>query len=243
MRSGSYLGLNSDAQNIAAAWQSLPAWGESRGFPVSLEAGRMHFHGAADLSAELVCGEALAFCDQLAQQGTWDLLVAHAFLDLFDLPSALPRFLRPLKPGGLCYFTINFDGDTILEPAADPFFDELVIQLYHRSMDERLTAGKRSGDSRAGRHLFNLLRDNRVQILGAGASDWVVFPGPAGYPADEAYFLHHIVHFFESSLSQHPHLDGERFSAWLAARHAQVDQRQLVYVAHQIDFLGMKLPA
>jgi len=33
-----------------------------------------------------------------------------------------------------------------------------------------------------------------VDILDAGSSDWVIFAGPQGYPSDEAYFLHFIIH-------------------------------------------------
>jgi len=39
---------------------------------------------------------------------------AHAVLDLIDLGSALPRLLSRLAPGGLFYFSLNFDGATIL---------------------------------------------------------------------------------------------------------------------------------
>src|SRR5712691_8440602 len=33
----------------------------------------------------------------------------------------------------------------------------------------------------------------------------------------------------------HPDLDAERFTAWIAQRHAQVEQGTLVYIAHQLD--------
>ena len=58
------------------------------------------------------------------------------------------------------------------------------------------------------------------------------------YPADEAYFLHFILHFFETSLHNRAGLDAESFKAWLAARHEQVRKGELVYIAHQLDFCG-----
>jgi len=105
-------------------------------------------------------------------------------------------------------------------------------------MDERLTAGQPSGDSQAGRHLFSHLRTAGVELLDAGSSDWVVFAGPNGYPADEAYFLHFIIHTIDTALAGHPNLDPVRFTDWIARRHAQVDRGELVYLAHQLDFLG-----
>jgi hypothetical protein len=126
---------------------------------------------------------------------------------------------------------------TIFEPPVDPQFEAQVEALYHRSMDERLTGGVPSGDSRTGRHLFTYLRQVGAEILAAGASDWVVYPRAGGYPVDEAYFLDFILHFFESSLASHPQLDQSRFARWLVARRAQVAAGELVYIVHQMDFL------
>jgi len=98
--------------------------------------------------------------------------------------------------------------------------------------------GKPSGDSRAGRRLFAHLRTAGVDVLAAGSSDWVVFAGANGYPADEAYFLHDIIHTIDMALTGHPQLDAERLSSWVADRHAQIEQGALVYMAHQLDVLA-----
>lgn len=171
-------------------------------------------------------------------QQSWDALIAHAFLDLMDIPATLPQLFSLLKPGGLFYFSLNFDGATILEPAIDPALDTQIEQLYHRTMDERYTDGKQSGDSRSGRHMFAYLRQAGATILAAGSSDWVVFAGEDGYPADEAYFLHFIVETMRRALINHPELDPARFANWIAKRRAQIEAGELVYIAHQLDFLG-----
>ena len=103
-------------------------------------------------------------------------------------PTTLPGLVSLLRPGGLCYFTIAFDGATILQPVIDPVLDVQIETLYHQTMDLRRIAGQRSGDSCTGRHLFGHLRAAGVEILDAGSSDWVIFAGPQGYPSDEAYF-------------------------------------------------------
>ena len=59
-----------------------------------------------------------------------------------------------------------------------------------------------------------------------------------GHPADEAYFLHHMIHFFEESLQNSPVLSSDELAAWTAGRHAQVERGELVYIAHQMDFLA-----
>jgi SAM-dependent methyltransferase len=160
-----------------------------------------------------------------------DLLVAAAFLDLVDLDRALPVLRRFLKPGGLGYFPLNFDGVTIFEPAHP--LDEAVLAAYHASMDSRPTGGH----SRTGRKLFKALPAAGFEILASGASDWIVHPLPGGgFPGDEAYFLEHILHFFEGSCAGVSGL-----AEWLAVRNVQVKAGVLVFVAHQLDFL-VRLP-
>jgi len=172
--------------------------------------------------------------------GPFDLLIAHAFLDLMDIPATLPKLFSLLKPGGLFYFSINFDGVTIFEPTIDPVLDEQIVQLYHQTMDERISDGKPSGDSRSGRHLFQQLKQAGGTILAAGSSDWVVFAGEDGYVADEAYFLHFIVETMRQALCQRPELDQTQFANWIAQRHRQIESGELVYIAHQLDFLGRR---
>src|SRR4030095_6053807 len=103
----------------------------------------------------------------------------------------------------------------------------------HNTMDTRSTGG----DSRSGRHLFRHLGKAGAEILASGASDWVVHAVNGKYPDDEAYFLQYILHFFEESLTGHPELDGEAFATWLIERGAQIERGELVYIAHQMDFL------
>ena len=168
----------------------------------------------------------------------WDLLVAHAFMDLIDIPSTLPEIFQLLQDGGLFYFSINFDGATLFEPTIDETLDGTIQALYHRTMDERMTAGKPSGDSRTGRRLFRYITEAGGQILDAGASDWVVFPEADGYAQDEAYFLHFVIHTVENALMGHTDLEAGKFTAWVAERHAQIERGELVYISHQLDFLG-----
>ena len=40
-----------------------------------------------------------------------DVLIANAVLDLVDVPAVLPGLLQLLAPGGVYWFTINYDGD------------------------------------------------------------------------------------------------------------------------------------
>jgi hypothetical protein len=173
------------------------------------------------------------------EEGKFDLIIANAFLDLVDIKATLSLMTGMLEKGGLFYFTINFDGITILEPAIDEEMDDLILCQYHKTMDERLINGVRSGDSRAGRHLFSCLKEAGMQILDAGASDWVIFAGLNGYHQDETYFLHYILDNMGHALQDCSELNSGRLNDWISKRHDQVENNELVYIAHQIDFVGI----
>ncbi len=234
-----YAGIDAEPGNVAEAWRRLPAWASGRGFGVELSPGHMRLEReGVEVSVELETIDLFDFVAREQGRRTWDLLIAHAFLDLMDVPATLPSLTCLVRPAGLLYFTIVFDGATIFQPEIAPALDTQIESLYHQTMDRRFTVGKPSGDSRAGRHLFDHLRAAGVELLDAGSSDWVVFPGPDGYPADEAYFLHFILHTLHTALEGHPDLGPARLAGWIARRHAQVEEGSLVYIAHQLDFLA-----
>lgn len=244
-----YTLVDTVAENIATARQRLPEWATAQGFtvqeitgatPAALQISRSATseQAAVQLTLTLHTADCFDFAARPEQSDRYDLLIAHAFLDLVNIPRALPRLQRLLRSQALCYLTINFDGGTLLQPEIDPPFDNLIEALYHETMDKRIVNGEPSGDSRSGRHLFGHLRQAGIDILDAGSSDWAVFAGKAGYPADEAYFLHFIVQTMADALRGNPALDQARFAAWIAERHAQIECGELVYIAHQLDFLG-----
>lgn len=238
-----YTAIDAQRENIAHIRQRLLNWGAMHGYEVSeTTTGLTLDYGSSQrLNLVLESIDLFDFAGQREQRRRWDLLVANAFLDLVNIPATLPLLFDLLKPEGLFYFTINFDGETILEPSVDRNLDRQIMDLYHRSMDARVVRGQPSGDSLAGRHLFAHLTAAGGEILDAGSSDWVVFAGPHGYPHDEAYFLHFIIETIYRQLKEHPQLDAERFKQWATQRHNQIENGELVYIAHQLDFFGRAL--
>jgi SAM-dependent methyltransferase len=236
---GTYTAIDVNPDAVAQGRDEARRWAEASGFQYHINptGGRLQ-RDRLDITLHLETVDLFDFIAEPQGQRAWDLLVAHALLDLLDIPTALPALLSVLSPGGLFYFPITFDGASILEPAIDPTYDAHIESLYHATMDQRVVRGRPSGDSRTGRHLFGHLRALGANILGAGSSDWVVFAGPNGYPDDEAYFLHDIIHTIHTALAQHPELDPDRFARWVHQRHTQIEDEILVYVAHQLDVLG-----
>ncbi len=228
-----YVLVDDNQENLEYAASWLPRWAAENGMQSQSSAPDQLrvFDSSRELLVRFEHADALEYSRR--NPGQSDLLIAHAFLDLLPMPSGLQQLFTLLKPGALAWLTVNFDGLTSLEPVLDAALDEKIERLYHQTMDARVTGG----DSRAGRHLFAHIRSLSARLLAAGASDWVVYPVDGQYPLDEAYFLHFILRFFEESLSNHAEMDMVRLQGWLAARRAQIERAELVYIAHQTDFL------
>jgi hypothetical protein len=240
LKQATYTAIDRDPNAVSEGYHRLPRWAASSGYDVTRKSPREILLKRGDQEF-LVAFEATELYDfALREKGhrSWNVLIANAFLDLVDVPSTLPYILSLLRPGGLTYFTINYDGVTVLEPEIDPTLDARITTLYDKTMDERVVSGKPSGDSRTGRHLFANFMECGVDLLDAGSSDWIVFGGPQGYPEDEAFFLHYLIHTISTALRGHPEIDASLLAAWIRDRHSQVEQGKLVYIAHQLDFLG-----
>jgi hypothetical protein len=133
---------------------------------------------------------------------------------------------------------LNFDGATILKPEIDANFDREVIFLYHKTMDERIVKGKKSGSSRTGSELIQFLIEMNFELLNVGSSDWVISPITYKYSNDERYFLHFIINTIDNALKECKCLNKDRFKQWIKNRHDQIESNKLVYIAHQVDILG-----
>jgi len=240
LQSASYTAIDLQAENIAHAHQRLAKWATFHAFQVSSSTdGEMIFERQGrQIVLRLETIDLFDFIQREKGKQTWDLVVAHAFLDLVNIPSTLTPLFELCEPTGRYYFSLNFDGLTLLEPVIEPALDKQIQQLYHRSMDERQARGGASGGSQAGRRLFTHLKHAGAPVLAAGSSDWVVFPISGEYVLDEAYFLHFIIHSIHQALNGYPELDKDRFDAWIAERHSQIVRSELIYIAHQLDFTG-----
>jgi SAM-dependent methyltransferase len=232
-----YTAIDAEPENLAAARERLGGVAPAPGAAVG-KAGHLLIQNQAQVLVELEAVDLARFIKREKGRASWDLLIAHAFLDLLDLSGTLPPMFSLLREGGMFYFTLNFDGATILEPPLDPDLDRQIEALYHGAMDQCRVDGHPSGDSRTGRRLFRHLAAAGARVLAAGSSDWVVFPDQDGYPGDEAYFLHFIIETMRRALKGHPRLNAGRFRDWIEARHRQIEEGRLIYIAHQLDFFG-----
>jgi hypothetical protein len=234
---GEYTLLDVDARLLNDSRQWLRTWAAARGIrsellPDGVRVGEVRVRLVqTELADYLDSGK--GDTDDYARSA--DVLIANAVLDLVDVPAVLPGLLRLLDRDGVYWFTINYDGESVFAP--DHPQDQLIMRAYHRDMDERVRYGRPAGESRTGRYLFHHLRAAGAPPLFAGSSDWVVHAGPAGsYPHDEGYFLGCILQTIQDALRDR--VEPAELAGWLDARRRQLGAGELIYVAHQLDFVG-----
>ena len=196
----------------------------------------------AELSADFIVGDAVTYLEREAEADRRaDVIIAQALVDLLNVPEFLGAAVTALKPGGFLYLPITFDGETVFGPQIDADIDKRVIAAYHATMDARRTPdGLPTGGSRAGQSLLRALPEAGLELVEEGPSDWEVVPQGGAYLHDVAYFLHHIINFVWESLREGGEIPVNSLQGWVAARHAQVERGELVYIAHQNDVLARK---
>jgi len=166
--------------------------------------------------------------------GEYDLVVAHAFLDIFPITEIVSLLLSAVRPGGHYYFTLNYNGVTKFYPEIDPALDRKIEHAYNDAMDRK---DNRSG-SRCGDELLDYLSETETVILESGDSNWEISPGNNGYSGDEKYFLMCILSTLEEALKNTGEIDSEQLAAWLQSRKAQLNTGELRFFAHHIDVCG-----
>lgn len=235
-----YTIVDIERANIETARAALRNWAEDRGYGVGDAEPQVWTGGPMEVSVEFWTADLFDLAE--AHDGPpYDAVVAQAVFDLLPISEAHRALAPLLRPGGLWYLPIHFDGVTAFEPTVDPDLDARIERCFHDSMEEASDQSGRSG-AHCGRRLLTHFREADDALLEAGASDWVVFGRDGAYPGDEAYFLHHILHFVETELTGHPDLDAEAFADWVATRRRQIETSELVYIAHQLDVLARKAP-
>lgn len=236
VRNVRYTMLDIQASYIEQAKAHTCAWAKECGFDVRNLSDKVYLHRREQtIEIDFVVADVHSFFAD-NKTSSYDLVIANAFFDLVDASSLLPQIFSSLRNGGGFYFSINFDGETIFLPEVDSTLDQQITKDYHDSMNQQKVNGRSVSGTRAGRNLFIDIRNAGGNILKAGSSDWVVFPQQGNYLAKEDFFLECILRTVEETLGDNQSYD---LSSWLAKRHQQIKDKELIYIAHQLDFFGV----
>jgi SAM-dependent methyltransferase len=192
----------------------------------------------AKIKLDFVTDDIENFLKRNGNKKSYDLLIANAFLDLANIPEILPELFATLTSKGMFYFSINYDGRTDIEPVIDKELDAEIIELYHKTMDQRVVNGVKCCTRYSALLLIREILKNKGMIIEAGSSDWCVFPSENRYRCREDYFLHFIIDAIKNALHNELSLSKERLGEWINKRHQQVDRGEMIFIAHQLDLFG-----
>lgn len=226
-----YTFVDLNPENVHAGREALTRWAKTQGFEVRGDQ-QQHWVGN-DLGVSIQYLAEDLFDHAATDTGTFNAVIAQAVLDILDTRKTMKALKAQLTSPGLLYLPIHFDGLTSFEPSLP--LDGKIEELYHESMTS--ASGQGRDGAKCGRHLLTHFKKTEA-LFEVGSSDWIVHPTHEGYPADEAYFLHHILHFIEEELTDHPELERTRLKKWLQTRRRQIDDEELIYIAHQLDVLA-----
>ncbi|WP_436343282.1 class I SAM-dependent methyltransferase [Natronorubrum sp. FCH18a] len=260
----SYRAVDRDAASIERARELVPAWLEASGYTVDrsesatgetvgdgvpksttlvarpVDAKDSRTDTSADRSAanadrsdarlEITLEVADAF--EIEDEG--DAVVAAALLDIVALEDAVPAVADLLADDGLCYAPITYDGATTFAPRDR--LDERIEAQYHRHMDDI----RDEGSSRAGSALVATLPRHGWDVLAAGGSDWLVRSVEGSYPGDERAVVARVLETMADALEAvpSPELDAGARWRWFDRRWRELEDGDLVYVAHNLDVLA-----
>jgi SAM-dependent methyltransferase len=175
------------------------------------------------------------------EENKFEVITSCSFFDLVNVYSILPLAYEKLRKGGWAYFVCNFGGDTYFEPIISSKLDDRVVSLYHDSMKRRnLALGIPDGEYCSGRKLAPIWQRCGGEIISLGSSDWVIYPRHGGYPEKECHLLQSILNFVTQSLRGYSEIAPEEIDFWIRERKRQLENGKLIFVAHNLDFLGTK---
>ena len=229
--------VDQSSQLMDEARTDLREWMEERGYEIQKGAQGLRCSRRNQMIAfSFHTAEAAHFLRRRLE-GQVSSVIAQSFLDLTEVTDVLELLHHNTRDRGVLYFPLTFDGGTRFLPKGPAVISDRIIEYYHESM-QRTADDEPTGGAQTGAQLLEEV-PNIGSFLEVGSSDWLVYPqADDGYTRDEAYFLHHILHFVENELSSDPRLSSENFSEWLSHRRRCIEQERLIYQANQLDVLA-----
>lgn len=173
----------------------------------------------------------------------YNVITAHAFLDLAPLPEALRLFAAWLQPGGYLYASTNYDGDTALLPGYDDVdFEARLLEHYNRTMEQRRVDGQATGGAYCGRRLHALLPQYGFEILAHGSSDWNIAPVLGEYRDRDSVCVKALLEMIYGEGQRSGLFSRDQLDRWHDARLRLLQQRRLGLTIRQLDLLARYHP-
>lgn len=171
----------------------------------------------------------------------YDAVIAQALMDLLPPQLMARRIADWLRPEGVFYTSLNYDGNTTLFPLyPDEALEERILGAYDRSMEQRRVDGHGIGGARSGRRMHAALRQAGLEILTYGTSDWNLVPFRGVYPERESLCLTALLDMILNEAERSGEFTTDALDSWYQSRLRQIEAGELGFIVHQIDILARK---
>jgi predicted O-methyltransferase YrrM len=181
------------------------------------------------------------FLDFIPEPHAFDFVLAHAVLDLLPLSETIEVLAAGLKPGGLFYATLLYDGGTTLFPTyRDGGTEEEILAVYDASMEQRQVRGMRSGGARSGRRCLEALESQGFGCITYGSSDWNLTPRRRRYRDRDAVCLAALLGMIRDEAERSGQFALPTLATWYEDRRQRLRTGELGLIVHQLDVLAEK---
>ena len=231
--------LDRDPGLLDIARQEAEGWLRALGLEPRVEAGAILTQGERLTAIRFAVDEV----KDHQPDRLYNVITAHAFLDLAPLPEALRLFAAWLQPGGYLYASTNYDGDTALEREYDDAdFESRLLDHYNHTMEQRRVDGQATGGAYCGRRLHELLPEYGFDILAQGSSDWNITPVLGEYRDGDALCLKALLEMIYGEGQRSGLFRQDQLDRWHEDRLRLLRRRRLGLTIRQLDVLARYSP-
>jgi SAM-dependent methyltransferase len=214
----------------------------ARGFTVSTPAaGSIRARrGTCHIAIDFIAADLQHF-NPVKDAGRFDAVIAHQVMDLLPPRTMAERIAGWLRPRGVFYATLNYEGETALFPVyREVELEDRILAVYDASMEKRRVWDQASGGARSGRRLYGALLENGFAPLAYGSSDWNLAPLRRAYLDRDDLCLIALLDMIRDEATQSGEFSGKALDLWYRDRLHKLENGELGLIVHQIDLLAEK---
>lgn len=231
--------LDRDRGLLDIARQNAEGWLQALGLAPHVEDGSIQTRGDRLAAIRFAAGE----LKDHRPDRLYNVITAHAFLDLSPLPQVLRQLAGWLQPGGYLYASINYDGDTALMPAyEDAAVEARLLRHYNDTMELRRVDGQATGGAYCGRRLHALLPEHAFDIVARGRSDWNISPFEGEYRDGDAICLKALLELICGEGQRSGLFQADQLERWREDRLGSLQQCRLGLSISHLDLLARYRP-
>jgi SAM-dependent methyltransferase len=234
--------VDRDAALLDIAFKRTTVLLRARGFTVSTPAaGSLRARrGGRHLAIDFITADLQHF-NAADDAGRFDAVIAHQVMDLLPPRTMAERIAAWLRPQGVFYATLNYEGGTALFPVyREEALEDRILAVYDDSMEKRRVWDQSSGGARSGRRLYGALLEHGLAPLAHGTSDWNLTPLHRVYLDRDDLCLVALLGMIRDEAARSGEFSGEALDLWHRDRLHKLENGELGLIVHQIDLLAEK---